>query len=1125
MDCGVNSSHGCLEISDKEAAVRCIVLNETSQGLIKETVSCIEAEIALLRKEVGTCSLCDSKQTEPPDSDKVTDASYMNAKSNYVNRPFFRTEGNDCPPMNVDTQTRLRLKETNVADDLNATLHKLTQSETIKLLLALVDCYRISLQRKLNEQVEILTESLTHLDKSFSEREQIFLKLQSAEKRLNHSKSILPTALPKEIVTCIASLSNTINESVYWYNKFDKFAKSKQSGAKDSSISMTEWISILNNAHNVLTDNDWNYISVHVLKSVKSAKFCRLYWLHRLRPELGRGLWSSDELAALERAVGELGPYGQWQQISERLSSGRTAFSCFKAWHKHLNPQHPSRAPWSPDEDESLDLIVDDELFHECKAISLVDWGVVSARIQTRSAIACQRRYYELHQLTRSSPKAPFSPEEDLALLIAIQRLGTGGGLYGWGNAGENPGTLGTWSVIAAELPGGRRTAKECELRHNELCEKFQPWTYAETRRLFQFSSRVSETTNNETGPFIAVNILPYFPGRAMSALLNRLRSCRTLASVLKRLRRFPNQNVLVDDFFSSTDFEPLRPHLFDSQSIFGEWIRELRQLGVLSPEGYAFSRLLAWRPRKPYEAPEGQRHSFKVEMNYEFNQLLLDLEEGLLLPSKSELSTTNSGISAADISTQPSSSSGEQLNVLGVARLINSYQLKPALFALLSSEIARRMNQPIPDVPSLDQDRGDGKRKIKPLTHNINEDASASVQEIGERLLKDRNFFTRVFERVLSSNDTASQAYSSHNPRVLDLMAPELASDMLFFAQQCDGDNSLDPSKSRSHESKHVIKSIPRAKLQRILQIRQILLRCRVPSIRSGSLKTPWAMPFTEVRRTDHNQGGIPFFAQLPDPLQKQLGDFSNWVTDTVITFVSKRLGVSCSSVEGRRNGPHIRLDRGDLSIKLLPPNLATISALKVLLMKLPELQKTAGGNALRVLRSRVNCNFFDRSSAGSVAIPSDAQLDPVIRDQPDVAALLSSSKHRIFVLRCLALFLWPCLLANMRARDFVDRSLAILWEQSRKLVKVGSAAKRLRPPANTTSSKRDLKKNDLDVGVPPRKRYLRAERLWSHSKFPDSWMHFTVDCDASLNVYCELPATVEDLLRTGFVPSGFCA
>lgn len=80
-------------------------------------------------------------------------------------------------------------------------------------------------------------------------------------------------------------------------------------------------------------------------------------------------------------------------------------------------------------------------------------------------------------------------------------------------------------------------------------------------------------------------------------------------------------------------------------------------------------------------------------------------------------------------------------------------------------------MNQAAFDVPSLNQDRGQGKRKIKPLVHHINENASVSLHEVGERLLKDRNFFTKVFERVLNHNETASQAYYSHNPRVLDLV------------------------------------------------------------------------------------------------------------------------------------------------------------------------------------------------------------------------------------------------------------------------------------------------------------------------------------------------------------------
>lgn len=94
MDCNNNCSLSSSGILDKEAAVRCIVLNETSQSLIREAVSCIEAEIAQLRKEVSACFLHYRKQTEPLDSSKVTYPSYVNANSNYVCRPFFRAEGN-----------------------------------------------------------------------------------------------------------------------------------------------------------------------------------------------------------------------------------------------------------------------------------------------------------------------------------------------------------------------------------------------------------------------------------------------------------------------------------------------------------------------------------------------------------------------------------------------------------------------------------------------------------------------------------------------------------------------------------------------------------------------------------------------------------------------------------------------------------------------------------------------------------------------------------------------------------------------------------------------------------------------------------------------------------------------
>lgn len=79
--------------------------------------------------------------------------------------------------------------------------------------------------------------------------------------------------------------------------------------------------------------------------------------------------------------------------------------------------------------------------------------------------------------------------------------------------------------------------------------------------------------------------------------------------------------------------------------------------------------------------------------------------------------------------------------------------------------------------------------------------------------------------------------------------MAPELAGDMLFYAQEelISGVQSREPQEAKSYT-----KSVPLAKLQRVIRIRQLLLKSRIPTIKSGSLKTPWTMPFVECGRTD---------------------------------------------------------------------------------------------------------------------------------------------------------------------------------------------------------------------------------------------------------------------------------
>ncbi|VDN99438.1 unnamed protein product [Rodentolepis nana] len=1084
-------------MSTDEAATRCIELNEAVQILVKETITSIDADVEHIKTDTGAV-----------ENNKVVDASYVNPKANYLCKQYFRASGSNCPPMNADTIERIRLKETNITDDLNQTLHKLNQAETVKLLFAIVDCYRTTLQEKLKERIENLTETLTLTNEDFSMRKAVYSELQSTEKELKKIGKIISSSVPCEITNFVTSLSNIIPDSAQWKNKFGEMAECKLSDSKSSGISLSEWISILSKAHTVLTDNDWNHISVHILKSVKSPTFCRLYWFHRLRPGLVHGMWSSEELESLRIAVTILGPCGQWQRIADRLNNGRSAFSCFKAWHKYLNPDHPSKIAWTSEEDKSLDIIVDDEVKHECKAISLIDWGVVSARLQSRSAIACQRRYDELHKISQSEP---FTMEEDLALLKSIQCLGTGGGAFGWGTGGENPTCIGTWSVIAAQLPTQRRTARECELRHNELCEKFQPWTYKELRRLFKFSTRIIETTSNDSGPLIAVNILSYFPGRPMSALLAKMRDCKLLARILKRLRRFPHHlGVKFDEIFSSVEMKPIRPHLFSPPSVLCEWVGQLQRIGIRNPEGYAFSRLLAWKPREPYVVPEGQKPDYMLEAFHEFNQLLLDLEENRLLPTSAEISQLqNESLSEVNplssSSSPPLSAQSNQfhenkgVHIMRVAKLINSYQMRPVVFSLLSKEIERRMHLAVPDLPSFNGERGEGKRKIKTLSrYSVNEDLKA-----GEKLLKDHEFFVKIFERVLSHNPRASNAYYGYNPRALDGMAPELAGDMLFYAQE---ELIVGVASQETQETKCYTKSVPLAKLQRIIRIRQLLLKSRILTIKSGSLKAPWTMPFGESGRMEQQQEQIkpPLLAHIPDSLRAKVllpTFFSNWLTEKTTSLISESLGVGQGS-----------------AIQIMSPNQSTVLVFKSLLLKLPEFQRVAGGTALRILRYRTDCNFFGQSQTESSASEvQNTKIDDLIQKRPDIAAMLSSAKHRTFILRCFSLFLWPCLLANMRARGIIDRSIAFLNEQLQNLDEFGDNGE------DELESKKSPKKRETkNVGnaeVPSSKPY-RSEKIWNHPSFPNAWKQFTVNFDDTMSVVCELPSNVEDLFKCGFVP-----
>lgn len=128
-----------------------------------------------------------------------------------------------------------------------------------------MDCYRNSQQNRIRNKIETLTELLSNQDRSLSDRQRTFNQLTAAQKELERTKFILPAALPKQIINCIAMLSRKVKETARWNNQFEQLRSTPSSDARGSKMSLSDWISVLNDAHNVLTDNDWEYISNHVV--------------------------------------------------------------------------------------------------------------------------------------------------------------------------------------------------------------------------------------------------------------------------------------------------------------------------------------------------------------------------------------------------------------------------------------------------------------------------------------------------------------------------------------------------------------------------------------------------------------------------------------------------------------------------------------------------------------------------------------------------------------------------------------------------------------------------------------------------------------------------------------------
>ena len=116
---------------------------------------------------------------------------------------------------------------------------------------------------------------------------------------------------------------------------------------------------------------------------------CKVRWFSHARPGLKHGgRWTADDDEALAEAVEAVGGQGNWELVSQQLNNGRSAFECFQRWVAKHEPPPAVKAPWTPEEDAAL--------LESVGSIGSSDWTTVAAQFEARTPAMCSKRYEAL---------------------------------------------------------------------------------------------------------------------------------------------------------------------------------------------------------------------------------------------------------------------------------------------------------------------------------------------------------------------------------------------------------------------------------------------------------------------------------------------------------------------------------------------------------------------------------------------------------------------------------------------------------------------------------------------------------------------------------------------------------
>ncbi|XP_053960123.1 uncharacterized protein LOC128864471 [Anastrepha ludens] len=226
---------------------------------------------------------------------------------------------------------------------------------------------------------------------------------------------------------------------------------------------------------------DWEQVSAHNLNYRHSPSSCKTMWQVYLHPSLKRSAWSAEENKRLLCAA-QMHNYQNWESIAKEVSK-RSDYQCFIQYQTTVCFMDTQRwGRWDKRDDTKLLELIDKKSVN-----GVIDWNAVAAYFPHKPKKSLHQRY--IYYLDPKISHEPFTPEEDLILLAAVEEYGEKFALF--------PRTL---------FPN--RSITQLRMRYKNTLQTrhmLKPWSVEDDKKLMEFVSehgtsswlRCAETLGN----------------------------------------------------------------------------------------------------------------------------------------------------------------------------------------------------------------------------------------------------------------------------------------------------------------------------------------------------------------------------------------------------------------------------------------------------------------------------------------------------------------------------------------------------------------------------------------------------------------------------------------------------